>query len=622
MKKKDIVDCFCGDDEDDGLMVNCEKCNKWQHAECVNITKFSNLRNYTCPKCLKWHINCICDVEGDFQHAVVKCPKCGNYQHKRHVGLGIGTIPPDYICSECEKKIRPRPIHQKITPIESLFREEFTQPKRPKPINQFAVQIPPGQFYSYLNEQNQLISPLELTKKIYQKYRHVIFSAHPLLKHFVFDVRTMDTNFQISNSYAFCCYFVRAVAFMMKIHTGDVVELLNHLINMDIYLRPFPISIRNVPASFAPQVARNTLNLEYSDRAGYIFEEIGIEEYNSTKVPNIALVSKDPIGKTIITLEPIKNGQLICEVYGNIIHMEELDKDSRIPKFTYLGITNSPLFVDASKFEESAYFSKMNRSFIANTEIRLFTRGHDDIHVGIFATPYYTLAKMTERTNKEDEYVINEGDEIFLPFDIIPTQLKNHLEWTTVTKFNQVNQVEIFIPRSKYYNKEKEMNGEYYGCIDSFDSDSDLDPVPKRKNNTTNKARQKIQICTRSAEKKQKKRNEIINSGVDVNHKNETQFANLFGVNPSFTFKIVSKQNVPRTENVVELPQSLSKLPISRGMKISKVPAFPGKQPNSGKWFTKLSEIDDYNKSYNDKIPVVDKTPTFWELDKSDFIDV
>jgi len=47
-----VIRCICGYTHDDSFTIQCEHCNAWQHAKCVNINDDSAVPdNYLCPEC-------------------------------------------------------------------------------------------------------------------------------------------------------------------------------------------------------------------------------------------------------------------------------------------------------------------------------------------------------------------------------------------------------------------------------------------------------------------------------------------------------------------------------------------------------------------------------------------
>lgn len=55
--EQDVVACVCGEDQEDGIMIQCDKCTFWQHAVCVegleNATNedIEKITNYICEIC-------------------------------------------------------------------------------------------------------------------------------------------------------------------------------------------------------------------------------------------------------------------------------------------------------------------------------------------------------------------------------------------------------------------------------------------------------------------------------------------------------------------------------------------------------------------------------------------
>ena len=47
---EDRIECLCGQYKDEGLMIQCEKCQVWQHCDCVGQTGEED-DSYLCPKC-------------------------------------------------------------------------------------------------------------------------------------------------------------------------------------------------------------------------------------------------------------------------------------------------------------------------------------------------------------------------------------------------------------------------------------------------------------------------------------------------------------------------------------------------------------------------------------------
>ncbi|KAK3579171.1 hypothetical protein CHS0354_022708 [Potamilus streckersoni] len=51
LEKDELVNCICGMNEENGLMIQCEVCFCWQHAACFHINETSLPKKYICSVC-------------------------------------------------------------------------------------------------------------------------------------------------------------------------------------------------------------------------------------------------------------------------------------------------------------------------------------------------------------------------------------------------------------------------------------------------------------------------------------------------------------------------------------------------------------------------------------------
>lgn len=47
-----VIMCICGSKEDEGAMIQCDKCKVWLHMECVDLSEEDIPEDYFCPMCL------------------------------------------------------------------------------------------------------------------------------------------------------------------------------------------------------------------------------------------------------------------------------------------------------------------------------------------------------------------------------------------------------------------------------------------------------------------------------------------------------------------------------------------------------------------------------------------
>lgn len=65
----DIIRCVCKSTTDDGFTIQCEQCDTWQHAKCVNIKKKAIPEHYVCDRCnrrLKKRPNKLENIKGKY----------------------------------------------------------------------------------------------------------------------------------------------------------------------------------------------------------------------------------------------------------------------------------------------------------------------------------------------------------------------------------------------------------------------------------------------------------------------------------------------------------------------------------------------------------------------------
>lgn len=422
------VKCFCDIQEPDGMMICCEKCNFWQHAECVGVNPFNTPEHYICPTCEGKLIDCACNVQGDFRNAVIQCSECKKYQHKRHVSLGIGENPRRYICFKCRKRLfggshseKPQVIEPVISYYPDIHNKIAT-----KDIDECFLKIPKGNFYKFLVNEKKT-TPVEFIAKAYSHFKEAFFQSHPFLD--FFEYHTLAHNDSVNDCYAFSYCFVIALSYLLNLENEQVIMILNHLISTDIYKKPFPPYERSI--RLLPQFSSEKKNIRFTERA---LNVISMNENIIEKIeilnPPVLLIEKNQYGcLTVLSNSDIKNGDFIAEVYGDVSEFEEWDRDgNKSPSFECFLIKDTNLLVDSTKYRKNAIYTKIQRSFISNCEVRLF-KTKQETRIGLFAIKKTILPLLKEKEQKDDEIVIKKGDELFLPFDIPPVILRKNVKW-------------------------------------------------------------------------------------------------------------------------------------------------------------------------------------------------
>ena len=432
-----IYSCYCGEEIDDGRAVLCEHCKTWQHEKCVNITKFDEPEHYVCPSCRNMEIDCLCGDDSDFRKALVYCTKCHKYFHKRHVGIGYGKNPIGFVCPDCsnnkymfiEQEVKPIPSYLPVFNIDLLIHSAKSM----------ASPLPPGLLKTKLEQINGHTSAAALCAYIYSNFRSVIFQAHPTIESFLFlkGKGKYNINEKANDSWEFCVHMIRSIAFMASITRYQVVQILDHLISLDIYKKPISPIFREEPGIFQMNVSEKELNslYDFSERGEDSFlaekPKFKYEKPRHTHTARMKIVD-GPLGmSTVVTDEDIQAGDMICYAYGNVLKLEEIDKDSRTPEYEMYRIANSSLVLDTSSLKRPAIFQHIRRGFVSNCELRAFDIG-DNRFLGIFATVPTPLPFLANRKPLEqNHHIIRKGDELVLPFDIAPPCINLNIQWYT-----------------------------------------------------------------------------------------------------------------------------------------------------------------------------------------------
>lgn len=116
--------CVCGKKDEEGTMIQCERCLVWQHMHCMGLTSpLPPKRKYFCELCRPRDVKCLCNstnTNGKF----VQCTKCGKFQHSVCTGVFVKPFSSggddstrNYTCHNCtaERTHNHHPHHNSLT---------------------------------------------------------------------------------------------------------------------------------------------------------------------------------------------------------------------------------------------------------------------------------------------------------------------------------------------------------------------------------------------------------------------------------------------------------------------------------------------------------------------------
>jgi hypothetical protein len=343
------------------------------------------------------------------------------------------------MCSRAVSASKVKPVR----PITTFF-PEFSLEVVLRPISDLPQKLPPGRYSQRLSQLSGSYVPLDFIALLYSEFRDVLFKSHASLKLFKFlDHRPQDS---VDESAQFLFCFVRTLSFMLSIPPPDIAELLSHCITIDIYKRPLSVIARSVPAHPLPQISEHVRGTAFTERALLAIRKLAAVQFvNPFHCPALAVVPSLISGKTVVARIELTVGEFICELYGEVSVLEEIDDRSLRPAFTHLWVIGTPLIVDVGPTAENAVYSRIRRSIFFNCEPRLF-EVNGKPRIGLFAVGPSILPYLGMR--RSDGVAIRKGDELLLPFDVMPVIRRFDSDWRTAKGRKVDVDIELLRPRS------------------------------------------------------------------------------------------------------------------------------------------------------------------------------
>jgi hypothetical protein len=327
----------------------------------------------------------------------------------------------------------------------ATFFPEFAQKINLRSISGFTPPLPAGRYAQRLSGLSGSHQPLELIATLYMEFRDVLFKGHSSLKLFKYlDHRPQD---QVDDSFQFLWSFVNSLGFMMAIAPPDIVEMLSHCISIDIYGRPLSVHTRTLPEAPMPQVSRHRRDIQFEERALIAIRKSSPLQFTKpVHLPTLEVVASPLSGLTVVSRAIVLPGELLCELYGAVATLEEFDDKSERPLPTQIWLTGTPLMIDTSEFAKNAIYSRIRRSVFFNCEARVFFLNGKP-RVGLFSVGPAILPMIGERQKRSDAPAIRPGDELLMPFDLMPVIPKFDCESRTQKSRRPEIDLEALRPR-------------------------------------------------------------------------------------------------------------------------------------------------------------------------------
>ncbi|OHT15245.1 hypothetical protein TRFO_14281 [Tritrichomonas foetus] len=394
------IRCICGNQVNEGLMIQCSKCGFWVHAICVNIARAQSTDTYLCPFCKRRPLRCKCGDARKYDEPMIQCPKCKYWAHKRCLLLGYGRNPPNYACQNCGGYISVLPPlgmtpESGVSNITAFITSNKTT---------LIQQIPEGPFRnSVISDLNKgEINLYDTMTRYFSLFFEPIFAEDP----------------------DFWRIFTKIMVELLGCTEKAIFDSLDFLANQFLY-KPMP----ETPPLF---VALNKFSM--SERASLILEDPSIlpqlprfDKPNGT--PPVKLVKK---GQTmgIFTENNIDENGFICEIPGFLCYYTEMDTSEGLLK-RWISIPNSDFVIDTDT--DKTCFTlcpSIRRSFFYNCTPKIMVMNTGEVRVILVAHRMKgpNIHESSSKSFKKGPAILA-GSELFLPLDSDLPYIVQQSEW-------------------------------------------------------------------------------------------------------------------------------------------------------------------------------------------------
>ena len=361
------IRCICETDNQQCLLIECDKCGFWVHGPCVCIAKPP--KTFLCPFCSNKPIRCKCNDSKKYDIPIIQCTNCKYWVHKSCHEINFGKIPPVFRCYQCgnlEFAIPPPYLTSNDTNIsdKTIFLDS----------NYFEVleNIPIGQFRNFLTAD---LNRFEIS--LYQTItRYFTNFIQPLF----------ELNIEFWN------LLINKLILLLNSDKKTILTLIDISTKKFLYDNTIPIYLEK----------RKTI--EISDSIINFLDTIDLPQINLKNSHNL-YINNDGY---VYSKEPIEENSFIIDLPGFLMHTDELFCDNGIP-LSSIVIPNFDLIID---LEETSlnYIHKISRSFHYNCIPKLF-KFENKIHVGLFGIKPFSPIK------EEKYYKPKNNMKLILPFD-------------------------------------------------------------------------------------------------------------------------------------------------------------------------------------------------------------
>lgn len=447
------VRCVCNNPSDEGFLVQCENCEMWLHAACVNYTRNIKGVPFYCPFCTETKIKCLCGKNMQYDLPLIKCQKCGNHSHKPCENIEHGRIPDNFICKECRKlESVTKSVYEipyvrftesdKFVADFNVFTNERSDSSNNQAFDRLKLisSLPDGIFKNMIMEDldNTELSFRPFLERYFHTFAPLLFQGvHDFFKIFV---ETITTIFNVDKNVVLDGLDVLATRLLynesIKKPKSSPKDTFANSESLDEYFSNLQVARlektpRNAeicigkPSYQRQRENENLSNIENKPkRRGRKrnLNTIKVELSNNQSSKNNAERIDNDHG--IFTLSSLDEGAFITDIPGFLLYTEEIDSDAGIPLSSLL-ITNNVVMIDTAGTSFEPIALNIRRGFHFNCIVKL-VKIEGQIKTALFATKL--KGPLSNEKIKRGE-AITANSELILPFDGDIPYLTEKIEW-------------------------------------------------------------------------------------------------------------------------------------------------------------------------------------------------
>jgi hypothetical protein len=377
------IRCVCNEQVDRGIMIQCEECQFWLHALCVNIARSLPGDKFLCPFCKNRPIRCTCGNKRKYDEPMIQCIKCKYWVHKSCTNLGYGRNPSHFICSFCGGSNLSLPYYT----LSSTLFNDFTV-TLDNTYTDLLEKIPSGMF------KNFIIADLN------KKELHFNDTVARYFNAFAAPLFEEDVDFW--------SIFTTTLCELLQVDRAYFLSAIDNLASQLMYEN---IAVTKLPLF----VALDTFSL--SERAQIIIQSMNLPKYEKP-LTTVKVTCNDG---SVNVESNVADGGLICVIPGFMSHFFEAPCANGI-KPIYISIPNTDFVVD-TEGTGFAISKNIQRSFHYNCQPKL-CRVKGEPKVLLFACN--KKGPLLPKNKSRKGVAIEAGHKLILPFDSdLPWQTPN-----------------------------------------------------------------------------------------------------------------------------------------------------------------------------------------------------